>query len=147
MRAKFINEINFERGLDPKEAMNIGWKARVKKWLSENEKYSDKVIFNNDGTIDVNGNIGFENNIGNLPNYIQFRKVTGYFHAGTMGCTTMKGFPEYVGDFLSISTNYLQTLDYFPKYIGGEVWAGSNPGHFTVEQIKKISNVKGKIIL
>jgi hypothetical protein len=148
MRAHFINEYNFERGLDPKEAMNIGWKARVKKWLENHGKFDiDKIIFNDDMTIDVEGFIGFENHIGNLPDYIKFNVVKGCFHAGTMGCSTMKGFPESVDGFLSISVNNLETLDYFPKYVGGEVWAGSNPGNFTKEQIQAVSDIKGKIIL
>ena len=45
MRAKFVNEsIRFERGQDPKDAMDIGANRKVKKGDRVQVKYKDEIM-------------------------------------------------------------------------------------------------------
>lgn len=82
--------MSFQRGLDPKDALGIGTSKLTKDWL---EKYTnlgkDYPIerIEVDGYpifyVDVDGNVELKgyhiNDVGKIPSYIKFRKVSGRF--------------------------------------------------------------------
>jgi len=76
-----MNSQSFQRGLDPKRAMNIGRIAKIKEWLDKHDIRNYTV--NEDFTIDVDGDVWLEgyhiNDVAQIPDYIRFGKVTGKF--------------------------------------------------------------------
>lgn len=79
-----------------------------------------KFNINNDGTLDVYGNVTFSHApFTELP--LKFRKVDGDFYCGRTQITTLKGSPKEVrGDFYC-QYNKLTSLEYFPEVVTGEI--------------------------
>lgn len=78
----------------------------------------DKYSINDDGTIDVDGNVEFSkvmNFITELP--LKFNKVSGDFDCSRLSLVTLKGCPIEVGKF-NCSFNQLNSLVYLPRKIG-----------------------------
>lgn len=72
---------------------------------------------NSDETIDVDGSVNLSfKNIHKLE--IQFNKVMGNFSISGNPLTTMKGFPKYIEGILNCNLTCLETLEYFPEYVG-----------------------------
>ena len=76
-----MNSQSFQRGLDPKRAMNIGQIALIKELLNKHDIKNYTV--NEDFTIDVDGDVWLEgyhlNDVAQIPDYIKFGKVNGKF--------------------------------------------------------------------
>lgn len=94
------------------------------------DKYSiTGYTINNDGSLDVKGNVEFRmgiyNSLGRLP--LQFNKVTGWFDCNRSGLTTLEGAPSYVGKSFSCYDNEITNLKGGPKYVGGRFDCTSNP--------------------
>jgi hypothetical protein len=73
------------------------------------------------------------------------RTVGGFFNAVECNLESLIGGPEFVGGDYNVSHNDLTTLDGFPKEIEGWVMIGDNSVEFTEEEIRSVSNVKGKV--
>ena len=72
---------------------------------------------NDDGSIDVNGDVFLYNKeLNELP--LIFNKVTGYFDCGHNKLTSLKGCPVWVGFSFSCSYNDLTSLEFSPDYVG-----------------------------
>lgn len=84
---------------------------------------------NNDGTIDVKGNVEFGcgtlNDLGRFP--LRFNKVTGMFTCIRNDLTTLEGAPSYVGKSFSCYCNNLSNLKGGPKYVGARFDCAANP--------------------
>ena len=106
-----------------------GFKAQrrnlIEKWLKE---YNiQNYTINDDFTIDVNGNVGLsKNHLSEFPEYIQFNIVKGDFDCRRGDLTSLKGCPREVGRHFDCSRNSTQ---------------------FTEEDVRKVCNVKRKIIV
>ena len=74
---------------------------------------------NQDGSIDVNGNVDIHRlGLTELP--LKFNRVNGHFYCSYNKLTTLDGSPKYViGDF-HCNNNKLTTLEYSPEYVGGD---------------------------
>lgn len=148
-----INE-KFVEDSDPIEDMKIGLRALAQEWLDnenveieQNEDQHDKpkYVINDDGTIDVNGNLSLSNkNIKKLPDYINFNIVYGYCDMAYSDLETLKGFPKKVYGYFRCSNNKLTSLQYCPKYVykgsrnrTGNFYPGRNPVRFTSKDVKK----------
>lgn len=69
-----------------------------------------KYTINDDGTVDVDGDVDlFNNGLTELP--FKFGKVTGYFNCGLNKLTSLVGSPKYVGGYFSCYNNKLKTLE------------------------------------
>jgi hypothetical protein len=174
MRAIFINE-KFTEDSDPIEDMNIGYKHLIKKWLDEYNITSyiindDDLTIDVEGDVYVN-----YKNIKKLPEYIQFNHIKGSFTMYECGLTTLKGFPKIVDYYFTCGSNKLTTLKYgpekvffdrsglieghgyaannnkltslegLPKSINGTLWVHGNTKKFSVEEITRICDVRGRI--
>jgi hypothetical protein len=84
-------------------------------------KYVDYII-NNDGTIDVNGDVYLYGKLlvymKKLP--VKFGKVLYSFDCAANNLTTLEYCPKYIGGDLYCAANNLTTLEGCPKYIGGD---------------------------
>jgi hypothetical protein len=82
------------------------------------EKYNiENYIINDDGSIDVNGDVYLWNKgLTELP--LTFNKVTGYFSCARNNLTSLKGGPKWVGGNFNCSNNRLTSLEFSPDYVG-----------------------------
>jgi hypothetical protein len=83
------------------------------------EKYNiTNYTINDDGSIDVNGNVNLsDKGLTELP--LVFNRVTGYFTCSSNKLTTLKGCPRWVGGWFSCYDNHLTSLEFSPEYVGG----------------------------
>ena len=144
--SKIVKEhITFKRGIEPKQAMNIGMTNTIEDWL---KKFSvTRYHINSDLTIDVDRDVDFRNpqeHFSKFPDYIQFNKVEGYFSLVNIGLTTLKGCPKYVKRQFCCNMNKLMTLDYCPEEVGMFI-CNDNPGAFTVDDVKSRCKVNDYI--
>ena len=73
---------------------------------------------NDDGTIDVDGNVNFFNmGLTELP--LTFNKVTGHFECSCNKLTSLKGSPKWISGYFSCQYNQLTSLEFGPDYVGG----------------------------
>jgi hypothetical protein len=80
---------------------------------------------NEDGTIDVDGNVSFCNReLTSLP--LKFRNVTGNFDCDYNNLSSLEGCPQSVGGDFTCSYNYLTTLEGSPKEVSGSFFCVSN---------------------
>jgi hypothetical protein len=132
--------INFERGLDPKQAMNIGIKSQIIDWIEGylkligNDKLQDwqKCYYkiNDDLTINFKG--GQEFNLKwywakNLPEFIQFNKFVGYLKMENINLTSLRGCPKSIDGSFSCIKNNLKNLIGGPEIVTENYFCGQNP--------------------
>jgi len=93
-------------------------------------KYGIKnYTINNDGTVDVDGDVNFTSEsfirkIKKLP--IKFNNVNGSFDCANLELETLEGCPRIVkGDFIC-KNNYLKTLEGGPEEVGGFYFCKNN---------------------
>lgn len=72
--------------------------------------------------------------------------VTDNYICSNNKLTSLKGAPESVLNFDCIN-NQLTSLEGIPKVINGSILLQKNPGDFTIEQVRKMSNVKKNVYL
>jgi hypothetical protein len=80
---------------------------------------------NDDGTIDVDGDVNLWNRgLTELP--LTFNRVIGYFDCSYNKLTSLKGSPRWVGGNFSCKDNRLTSLEFCPDYVGGSFWCNNN---------------------
>ena len=97
-----------------------------------NEYNIDNYIINDDGTVDVDGNVkmfkyndGHNGTLTNIP--LKFNRVEGNFNCGWNELITLEGSPNYVGGNFDCEGNEdLETLEGSPSYVGGDFKCGRN---------------------
>jgi hypothetical protein len=156
-----LNE--FERGNDSLKNLGIGKKALIENWL--NEYNINEYVINDDFTIDVlplkfnhigrsECNVTLANrNLTQLPEFIQFNDVYGFFNISSNPLTTLRGCPkrvlhspetDYSGNFRCDNCQ-LKTLEYIPTLVMGNVNCQNNPGRFAEEDVIHFCNVQKDI--
>jgi hypothetical protein len=90
------------------------------------EKYKiTNYTINDDGSIDVNGNVWLYNKgLTEIP--LTFNKVTGDLNCGYNRLTSLKGSPRWVGGWFSCEDNQLTSLEFSPDYIGSDFYCRKN---------------------
>lgn len=73
-------------------------------------------------------------------------EVTGNFFCFNDSLISLKGSPKYVGGIFDCGQNNLNSLEFAPKEVGEFFICTDNAIKFTVDDVKKVSNVRGKII-
>jgi hypothetical protein len=143
---KLVKEhlLEFERGLDPKDVLGIGKRYLIEKWLKDhNIKY---YYINKNLIIDVHGVVNLEHRkIGNLPEYIQFGKVAGFFDCADNNMTSLRGCPKYVEGYFACDHNNLKTLDGCPKRVDGTFHCNVNKTKFTEDYVRSLCVVKQEV--
>ena len=121
---------------------------------------------NSDGSYDVDGDLDFYNQgLDELP--YKFNNVYGDFYCNHNFLTSLEGSPKYVkggfwcgfnrlttlkggpkivdGDFNCEYNLKLVNLEGAPEEVRGNFWCHNDMKNFTVDDIKKVCDVKGKI--
>jgi len=136
---KFKEPVNesFLRNKDKLTSLNIGKVSLIKKWL---EKYGiENYIINDNLTIDVNGECYLaelelaanmvvtksDGEISELPEYINFGKIRGYFSVQDNKLSSTRGFPNEIGGACVFTNNKFSksTIDNYinDTMIGGMI--------------------------
>ncbi len=71
------------------------------------------------------------------------KTVRGDFYCNGNKLTTLKGGPTTVGDGFWCYDNRLTTLAGAPKTVGDTFYCANNPGNFTEEDVRAVSDVDG----
>ena len=140
-------------------------KVAIYNWLDEHEIKNYTV--NDKGEVDVDGNVNLSScDLIEIPSFIQFGTVKGYFTCCYSRLTTLRGCPRIVkknfychgnnlttlegaprevgGDFICYANN-LTTLEGAPEKVEGKFNCKVNTTKFTEDDVKKVCKVKGKI--
>ena len=81
-----------------------------------NEYDITNYTINDDGTVDVDGNVDlFNKGLTELP--FKFGKVSGNFNCDQNQLTSLEGSPNWVGKYFSCAHNLLTTLEGGPKVV------------------------------
>lgn len=134
--------INFERGLDPKEAIGIGKAKLIQDWLDEVHIGVRNYKLNSDFTIDTDLDVIaverpelFPN--GRFPDYIKFNS-SGSFDIDDCGIVSLEGCPKEVKGYFSCQMNKITDLKGFPKEVRECVYCFGNKAEFTEAEIRKV---------
>jgi hypothetical protein len=142
---KIVREnINFDRGMNPKEAMGIGLSALVEKWMKKAfGDWSVDYRLESDGTITLNQ--GLEVMDADLspgfPDYIKFGHIDGEIHLDACGLNFLKGLPRVTVGYFSCEQNNLTSLEGAPAVVNGDFFCRNNPGKFTKKYVESICRV------
>ena len=137
--------ISFKQHRDPKEALDVSLKPLIEEWL-EKLKILQFCTINDDLSIDSNTFIGLMEKIEGteLPYFIKFNKVKG-FSCSKNKLTSLRGCPKIVTANFYCYANKLTSLEGAPKEVRRDFICHNNPGNFTEEDVRAVSNVHGKI--
>jgi len=119
-------------------------KESIESWLKE-MNIQNYVILEN-LSINVDDPADLSNlNLKKIP--VQFNIVKGNFYCDHNQLETLEGAPQEVrGDFWC-SRNQLKSLKGAPQKVGRDFYCSDNKTKFTVEDVKKVCNVKERIIV
>jgi len=73
--------------------------------------------------------------------------VGGDFICGGNQLTTLEGAPERVGGSFYCDDNQLTSLKGAPKYVGGNFECNFNSKEFTEEEVRKLIDVRGEVVV
>jgi len=146
---ELINEsIYFERGLEPKNALKIGRRAKIEEWLEDYNRFSiDNYQINDDFTIDLIGSGNFiEDNLSEgFPEYIQFNLCTGFFDLDNSRIPSLRGCPRIVNGYFSCQGNNISSLEGISKEIKENCYILNNIKEFSEKEIREYSVVSGTV--
>ena len=128
-------------------ALGIGKSNMIRKWLDEKHVTNYKI--NDDSTIDVRGDVILESEVdGALPDFIQFRIVTGDFNIQANNLLHLKGCPYTVGKDFVCSLNELGSLDFCPKTVGKDFLIFDNKyKDFSEKEIRNRCSIGGRVYI
>jgi hypothetical protein len=110
---------------DKLSSLGIGKINTIHKWL--NEYKIGYYSINEDLSIDVDGSVCLAHmDIYEIPEYIQFNLVKGFFNINSNHLTSLRGCPYRVTQWFSCEINQLNNLDYAPKSIGHDFYCHRN---------------------
>jgi hypothetical protein len=146
-RIVYESLFEFERGLAPFDALDLGKLKKVEEWLSSYHIYRANYKINSDWSIDIKRSLIIipDQFIIGIPDYIRFNECQGDFIIRGNRLLSMSGCPKIVhGDF-AVNDNKLRDLFGSPIQVDGYYFIQNNEVKFTEEQIRKICKVGGKV--
>jgi hypothetical protein len=113
--------INFTRGQDPRDAMDIGLKNTIESWLYKMDIHKYELIEKGlEFQINVHELINIsKKKLNNIPEYINFNIVDGGFYCNHNELTSLKGSPLFVAGGFICNDNLLENLEYSPEIVNG----------------------------
>lgn len=140
-----FENINFERGMEPKQSMNIGKIKLIQDWMDEVYIGIKNFLINDKFEIDTPIDIILQERPemfpdGKLPEYIRFNS-SGSFDVDDSGINSLEGFPRVVQGYFSCQQNQITSLEGFPIKIDKSCYVMSNGIDFTADEIKDVCEV------
>jgi hypothetical protein len=137
--------LNFKRGMEPTQALNVGKVHLIQQWLNDGGVSVKNFKINKDFSIDlltswINQSRPdlFPN--GKFPEYIRFRSSKD-FDIDDCGIENLEGCPLIVNGYFSCQMNKIYSLIGMPLKVSMSVYIMGNERYFTEEQIKEKCNV------
>ena len=142
--------LDFERGLDPKQAMNVGKAHLIQQWMDDAGVGVKNFKINDDFSVDLF--MPFTMNQqrpdlfpnGKLPEYIEFRSSKD-FDVDDCGIDSLERFPLLVAGYFSCQMNKITSLEGFPIKIDTNAYVMGNEKDFTEQEIRQVCNVVGEV--
>ena len=102
-------------------------KDKIEKVLNQYFHVFGSASINNDGVVDIQGDIETRDNgpINKFP--LKFDNISGYFYCSHNDLTSLEGSPNRVGESFSCTNNPLVSLKGMPEYIGGKIRISYSP--------------------
>jgi len=143
MNKQHIKESFSRTSGDKLNSLEIGKRMLIQNWIDEHIPTPEYCIINNDLTISTTQDINIDHDLdGNLPEYIQFDKISGYFSISHNKITSLRGCPKYVYSSFYCNDNDLTSLEYGPSYVGKDIICTQN--QLSVETLyKEINKIEG----
>ena len=105
-----------------------------------------RIITESNGRKVIKGHVNLDNLfLTVLPEWLSDVEVEGGFSCHNNKLTTLQGAPETVGGGFYCDNNKLTTLQGAPKTVRGDFYPANNPGNFTEEDVRAVSNVRGNV--
>ena len=138
--------INFQRGLDPKKALNLGTYAKIKEWMDELGVGIRDFSINDDFYINTEMDIIATERPelfpgGEFPSYIRF-STSGSFDIDACKLNSLVGCPRRVKGYFSCQQNNLTDLRGFPRWVDQDVYCFGNEVKFTENEIREVCTSK-----
>jgi hypothetical protein len=113
----------FKKSANSLVSLGVGQRALITKWLDD--MCVKNYTINDDLTIDVNDvvNLGWKN-LDEFPNYIKFKIVNHHFSCYGNNLTSLEGCPSEVFGYFDCELNEVK---------------------FTIDDVRKVCDVKGNI--
>jgi len=86
-------------------------------------------------------------NLDKLPKILKNLTIGKDFWCTDNHLTSLENSPIYVVGNFGCSHNKLMSLEGAPEYVGGNFYCRGNPVRFTEDQVRAVSEVKGKIFV
>jgi len=86
-------------------------------------------------------------NLDKLPKILKNLTIGKDFWCTDNHLTSLENSPIYVVGNFGCSHNKLTSLEGAPEYVGGNFYCRGNPVRFTEDQVRAVSEVKGKIFV
>lgn len=151
-----FDDIDKQEGKNNLAAQNKQLKKEIVDWISDYylESYNKKLkkrsltvdMSTIPPTVDYKGDLNAKK-ISTLNNHgmFQWGEVEGDFNCGgNRHLTSLEGCPKKVGGYFYCDQNVnLTSLEYAPSEVGGNFYCNDT---FDSDDVKKVSNVKGKIV-
>jgi len=144
---KVNEDVDFERGQDPRKALGIGPEVLIKKYLEDlyGNFSPPEYRINSDFSIDIEEVDIPDFEILEFPKYINFNYCSGDFMVDYCKLHSLRGCPKKVRGYFSCEGNDLHSLDGAPEIVQGDFFCRDNPGQFTKADVEKVCKVGGKI--
>jgi len=134
--------MNFERGGDPKSAMGIDIRFTIKTWLDE--MGIGHYTIKDDLTIDVDGSVYLTyKSLYKIPDFIQFNKVLGDFSCQCNKLVSLRGVPKEIEGSFYCNHNLLLSLKDAPKKVGDAFYCNNNANKFTEKEVREVCDIRG----
>jgi hypothetical protein len=82
-----------------------------------------------------------------LPDILKDISVDGHFYCSNNDLTSLVNAPSSVGGNFWCGNNNLTSLKGAPETVGGDFYCSYNPVKFTVQDVRAVCNVKGRIYI
>ena len=153
-QAKLVAEnleaiMEFQRGQkSPFDVLKLGKKKELEEWLHR-YLYGRTYKINSDWTVDLTRDFVLPSGtyLKEFPEFVQFNECFGDFLMRDQHLEYMRGCPYLVhGDFM-VDGNKIDSLEGSPIKVEGDYYIKRNKVQFTIEQIQKICEVEGHIVV
>jgi hypothetical protein len=133
--------------------------GREDKYKQQQARLFQQEIINGDIYIDKDFYLDFQNikckkiigyvwiHIDKIPLWFKNIEIDGNFVCYNNGLITLEGSPQIVNGGFYCGGNKLTTLKGCPKYVDKNFWCCYNKAQFTEEDVRKLCNVKGQILV
>lgn len=139
--------LEFERGRAVSDVLELGKMKKIREWLTKTV-FNSQIKFNQDYSVDIKGDfIVTEKYDFDIPDYIQINIVDGDFICEDCHLKSLIGGPKIVKGGFYVKSNDIENLNGSPIIVEHDYNIRDNKRSFTIDEIRKVCEVGGKIFV